>query len=69
MKDPLTTHIRRVYKASKIAKVHALQRERARWLRKRTIAINKLAVCDRAMVALLEEFAVELDKQGIIKKD
>lgn len=68
MKDPLTTAIRKIYKASHIRQVHQLQQERSKWKRRRTIAENKLADNDRALMALLEDWAHKLDERDAYEK-
>lgn len=55
--DPLIRAARKAYRESELAKADALLNEQSRWLRKRTIAENKLADVRRRLDALLKELA------------
>ncbi len=55
--DPLQRAVRKAYRESTLAKYDALIKEQSRWLRKRTIAENKLADVRRKLDAHHKELA------------
>lgn len=55
--EPALKQIKQAYQASDTFRVDKLLAEQSRWLRKRTIAENKLADVRRRMDALLRELA------------
>ncbi len=55
--DPMVKAMKKAYRSSDTFKADQLLAEQSRWLRKRTIAENKLADVRRRMDALLKELA------------
>ena len=53
--DPMVKAMKKAYRSSDTFKVDQLLAEQSRWLRKRTIAENKLADVRRRMDAFLKE--------------
>lgn len=56
-RDPLVKAARKAYRESELCAVDQMLNEQSRWLRKRTIAENKLADVRRRLDAKLKELA------------
>jgi hypothetical protein len=59
--DPLIVAAKKAYRASATFQVDKLYKERSRWLRKQTIARNKLAEVDSQIERLLVSMAKTAD--------
>lgn len=63
--DPLIRATKKAYRGSKTFQIDRLLAERSRWSRKVTIASNKLADVNAAIVDLCKELASDADKKGL----
>lgn len=59
--EPLITAAKKAYRGSYTGQFDRLMRERSRWLRKQTIATNKLDKVDEQIRALCLDFAAKCD--------